>query len=197
MDEAAGYALFPTAIGALGIAWRGRGVAGVFLPEASKAATRRRIARRFPSAREAAPPGAVQRAIESITALLRGERADLTGIALDMEAVPELHRRIYAIARTIPPGKTLSYGELAERLGDRQLARDVGAAMARNPFSIVVPCHRVLAADGKLGGFSARGGTDTKLRLLSIEGVQMPGTLPLFAGGAAGQAGSGTRRTGD
>ena len=98
-----------------------------------------------------------------------------------MQGVPELYRRIYAEARRIPPGATRSYGDIAARLGDRQLARDVGAAMARNPFSIVVPCHRVLAADGKLGGFSARGGTETKLRLLSIEGVQMPGTTPLFA----------------
>jgi methylated-DNA-[protein]-cysteine S-methyltransferase len=98
-----------------------------------------------------------------------------------MREVPESHRRIYEIARTIPPGKTLSYGEIAARLGDERLAREVGRAMARNPFSIVVPCHRVLGADGKLGGFSARGGVETKLRLLSIEGVQLPGTAPLFA----------------
>lgn len=181
MDGAVEYALFPTTLGAVGIAWGPHGVAGVFLPEASEAATRRRIARRFAGAHESAPPAAVQRAIDAIAALLRGERSDLSGIALDMQAVPELHRRIYAAAREIPPGQTLSYGALAARLGDRGLAREVGAALARNPFSIVVPCHRVLAADGRLGGFSARGGTDTKLRLLSIEGVQRPGTLPLFA----------------
>jgi methylated-DNA-[protein]-cysteine S-methyltransferase len=185
MDAAHGFALFPTPIGGVGVAWGERGIAGVFLPEASEAATRRRIARRFPDAREVAPPADAQRAIEAIGALLRGERADLGEIALDMHAVPELHRRIYAVARTIPPGKTLSYGEIAARLGDKGLAREVGQAMARNPFSIVVPCHRVLAADGKLGGFSARGGTDTKLRLLSIEGVQLPGTLPLFAAPAS------------
>jgi methylated-DNA-[protein]-cysteine S-methyltransferase len=183
MATDASYALFPTAIGALGIAWGARGVLGVFLPEASEASTRRRIARRFPGARESAPPAEVQRAIDAIAALLRGDRADLTGITLDMQAVPELHRRIYSEVRTIPPGVTRSYGDIAARLGDRQLARDVGAAMARNPFSVVVPCHRVLAADGKLGGFSARGGTETKLRLLSIEGVQMAGTTPLFARG--------------
>jgi methylated-DNA-[protein]-cysteine S-methyltransferase len=123
----------------------------------------------------------VRHAIDAIGRLLRGERAELRGIALDMQAVPELHQRIYALAREISPGQTSSYGALAARLGDKQLAREVGAAMARNPFSIVVPCHRILAADGKLGGFSARGGTATKLRLLSIEGVQMPGTAPLFA----------------
>ncbi len=181
MRTAEGFRLFPTALGCVGIAWNEAGVAGVFLPEASEAATRRRIARRFPDAREAEPPPAVQRAIDAIAALLRGERADLAPIALDLRGVPELHRRIYEVARTIAPGKTLSYGEIAARLGDKQLAREVGQAMARNPFSIVVPCHRVLGADGKLGGFSARGGVETKLRMLSIEGVQLPGTAPLFA----------------
>jgi methylated-DNA-[protein]-cysteine S-methyltransferase len=186
MDAAHGFALFATPIGAVGLAWAEHGISGVFLPEASEAATRRRIARRFPDAREAAPPADVQRAVDAIGALLRGERADLSGISLDMRSVSELHRRIYAVARSIPPGKTLSYGEIAARLGDKQLAREVGQAMARNPFSIVVPCHRVLGADGKLGGFSARGGADTKLRLLSIEGVQLPGTLPLFAAAGDG-----------
>ena len=181
MNSALGFSLFETAIGGVGIAWAEAGVLGVFLPEASEASTRRRIERRFPEARELALPAEVASAIAAITALLRGERADLAGIALDLRGVSRLHRRIYEVARTIPPGTTLSYGEIAARLGDKQLARDVGQAMARNPFSIVVPCHRVLGADGKLGGFSARGGTDTKLRLLSIEGVQMPGTLPLFA----------------
>ena len=184
MDGCAKFGLFPTELGAMGIAWSQRGVAGVFLPELDEVALRRRIARRLPAAQEcAAPdrPAAVRSATAGICALLRGERRDLTGIALDLDAVPELHRRIYAAAREIQPGRTASYGDVAARLGDRGLAREVGAAMARNPFSIVVPCHRVLAADGKLGGFSARGGTETKLRLLSIEGVQMPGTTPLFA----------------
>jgi methylated-DNA-[protein]-cysteine S-methyltransferase len=181
VSSPAAFALFATAIGTLGVAWSARGIAGVFLPEASDAATRRRIARRFPGARESAPPADVRRALDAIAALLRGERTDLSEIPLDMSEVPELHRRVYEVARTIAPGRTLSYGEIAARLGDKQLARDVGQALAKNPFSIVVPCHRVLAADGKPGGFSARGGLATKLRLLSIEGVQMPGTLPLLA----------------
>ena len=182
MSAPAAFALFATAIGTMAIAWGERGVTGIFLPEASDAATRRRIARRFPDARESAPPPSVQRAINAIVALLRGERTDLSAIALDMSEVPELHRRVYEAARTIAPGRTLSYGEIAARLGDKQLAREVGQALAKNPFSIVVPCHRVLAAEGKPGGFSARGGLATKLRLLSIEGVQMPGTLPLLEG---------------
>lgn len=181
MDAAIGFAVFPTTLGSVGIAWGEAGVVAVFLPEANEGATRRRIARRFGGAAELTPPAAVQHAIDAITSLLRGERPDLRDIALDMRGVPALHRRVYEIARTIPLGKTLAYGEIAARLGDKRLAREVGQALAKNPFSIVVPCHRVLAADGKLGGFSARGGVETKLRLLSIEGVQLPGTLPLFA----------------
>ncbi|MBM4382527.1 MAG: methylated-DNA--[protein]-cysteine S-methyltransferase [Deltaproteobacteria bacterium] len=181
MADALGIARFPTALGVMGLAWSEAGLVATWLPEPRGEDTLRRMRRRFPRTPELAPPLAVARAIEAITALLRGERRDLREIALDLREVSALHRRIYEVARTIPPGKTLAYGEIAERLGDRALAREVGAAMARNRFAVVVPCHRVLGADGKLGGFSAPGGLETKLRLLSIEGVQMPGTLPLFA----------------
>ncbi len=174
-----GFALFDTAIGACGIVWSGRGIAGVQLPERDEAATRRRLRRRFPSARESTPPAAVQTTIGDIVALIGGERRDLTHVALDDAGVPDFNRRVYALARTIPPGATLTYGEVAERLGDRLLARDVGQALGQNPFPVIVPCHRVLAAQGKPGGFSAPGGIDTKLRLLSIEGAQ-PGGPTLF-----------------
>lgn len=96
----------------------------------------------------------------------------MNGVALDDRGVPDFNRRVYAIARGIAPGATLSYGEIAERLGDRALARDVAQALAQNPFPLIVPCHRVLAANGKMGGFSAPGGVRTKLRLLSIEGAR-------------------------
>jgi len=163
------FALFETTIGRCGIAWGERGVVGVRLPEA-----------RFPDAREAPPPPDVQLAIDGVVALLRGEARDLSDVRLDMEGVPPFDRWVYEVARTIPPGATLSYGELAARLGEPGAARDVGQALGRNPFPIVVPCHRVLAAGGKLGGFSARGGVRTKLRLLSIENAPVKGTLPLF-----------------
>ena len=104
-------------------------------------------------------------------ALLRGERIGLDDVALDMEDVLEFHRRVFELARTIPAGRTSTYGELATQLGDPGSARAVGEALGRNPFPIVVPCHRVLAASGKLGGFSAHGGTDTKRRMLIIEGA--------------------------
>jgi methylated-DNA-[protein]-cysteine S-methyltransferase len=178
-----GFHLFDTPIGACGIAWGDRGVVGVQLPQSSESAVRARMRREFPGAREGAPPPVVRRAVDGIVALLSGDARDLSFVELDMRQVPPFHRRVYEAARTIPPGSTLSYGEIAARLGEPGAARDVGSALGENPFAIVVPCHRVLAANGKLGGFSAHGGIRTKLRLLSIEGVQAPGTAPLFERG--------------
>jgi methylated-DNA-[protein]-cysteine S-methyltransferase len=167
--------------------WGERGIVGVQSPEKTDAATEARLKRRFPDAREATPPAAIQRAIDGITALLAGEKRDLSDAELDFDGVPNFNRRVYEIARTIPPGETLTYGEIATRLGDRSVARDVGTALGENPFPLIVPCHRVLAAGGKTGGFSAPGGVTTKLRLLSIEGARTGGepglfdTLPLAA----------------
>jgi methylated-DNA-[protein]-cysteine S-methyltransferase len=181
-----GWALFETPIGQCGIAWGERGVAGVQLPEASATATARRLARRLSGKGAAAePPPHVRQAIDRIAALLRGEPCDLSGIALDMADVPPFNRQVYAIARTIPPGGTLSYGEIATRLGDKALSRDVGRALGQNPFPIVVPCHRVLAAGRRPGGFSAPGGVATKLRLLAIEGVDLGQGPTLFDVAAA------------
>ena len=166
------FALFETAIGWCGIAWSARGVAAVQLPGRSEAATRDRLLRRVPAARDGAPPAQVQRAIDDIVALLGGERRDLSHVTIDTGTVPDFHRRVYDAARRIPAGATLSYGEVAERLGDRNLARDVAEALSQNPCPIIVPCHRILAAGGKPGGFSGPGGVATKLRLLTIEGAQ-------------------------
>jgi methylated-DNA-[protein]-cysteine S-methyltransferase len=174
--SATGFALFDTALGSCGIAWNEGGVIGVQLPEQDAAATRARLRRRFPELRETEPSADVSAAIERIIALLRGERADLTGVPVNMDGVREFDRDVYVAAREIPPGKTLTYGEVAKRIGRPDAARDVGVALARNPFAIVVPCHRVVAANGKTGGFSAGGGVKAKLRLLSIEG----GAGPLF-----------------
>ena len=172
------FTLFDTAIGRCGIAWGGRGVVAVQLPEARDSATRARLLERCPDALEAPPPPEVRRALDRIAGLLGGERSDLSCIALDMDGVPPFHRRVYEVARTIAPGATLSYGDIAARLGARGASRAVGQALRRNPFAIVVPCHRVLAAGGKVGGFSADGGIATKLRLLSIEGTQAGGAPP-------------------
>jgi len=178
--SAIGFTLFDTALGRLGIAWGERGVVGVQLPEARASATRARLLRRFPGAREASPPPALQRAVDGIAALLRGEPSDLSGISLDLNPVEPFARRVYELARTIPPGQTLSYGEIADRLGAPGEARAVGEALARNPFPIIVPCHRVLASGGRLGGFSARGGVATKRRLLALEGAAPNGQPELF-----------------
>jgi len=164
-----GFTLFNTAIGRCGVAWSDRGLVGVQLPEASAAETRERMLQRFPAAAETAPPLKVQIAIDGIIALLRGQQNDLSSIALDMEGVAPFHRRVYETARSIPPGKTLAYGEVAARLGAAGAARAVGQALGHNPFPIIVPCHRVLSAGGKIGGFSAHGGTATKRRMLALE----------------------------
>ncbi len=174
------FALFDTAIGRCGIVWSARGIAGVQLPGPNERATRSQVQRRFPAAREAAPTEDVRRTIDDIVVLLGGERRDLRGATLDWTGVPDFHRRVYDVARTIPAGGTLSYGEIADRLGDRSLARDVAQALSQNPFPVIVPCHRIMAAGGKMGGFSAPGGVRTKLRLLSIEGAQ-PSGATLFA----------------
>ncbi len=173
------FALFETAIGNCAIVWSARGVVGVQLPETNAAATRARVLRRFPDAQEAPPLADIQRAIDGIVALLAGEKRDLTDIAIDDEGQTNFNKRVYAIARKIPPGQTMTYGEIAERLGDRTLARAVGQAMGENPTPVIMPCHRGLAAGGKTGGFSASGGVVTKLRLLTIEGAQ-PGGPTLF-----------------
>jgi len=177
-----GFALFDTAIGRCGVAWGDRGIAGLQLPEADEQQTRARMLQRYPTAGESIPPSEVRQALDRIAALLNGEPSDLSVVPLDMDGVPPFHRRVYEVARRIPPGATLSYGEIAARLGAPCAARAVGQALGQNPFPIVVPCHRVLAAGGKLGGFSAHGGVGTKLRMLAIEGAQVNGT-PASAGG--------------
>ncbi|MEJ1167188.1 methylated-DNA--[protein]-cysteine S-methyltransferase [Variovorax sp. CCNWLW186] len=176
-----GFALFDTAIGTCALAWGARGLIGVQLPEENgEAATRARMRRRFPDLTEAVPPESAQKAIAAIQALLQGAPDDLSGIELDMSRVSEFHQRIYAIARRIPPGQTRTYGEIAAELGDKGLSRAVGQAMGHNPFAPVVPCHRVLAAGNKPGGFSAGGGALTKLRMLDIEGARPNGMASLF-----------------
>jgi methylated-DNA-[protein]-cysteine S-methyltransferase len=180
-----GFALFDTPIGRCGIAWGSAGIAGVQLPEARDGETRARLLRRVPNAREGTPPPGVRRAQAGIVALLAGRPSDLSEVVLDMTGVPRFQRRVYETLRQLPPGETISYGELAARLGEPGSARAVGQALGRNPFALVVPCHRVLAADGRMGGFSARGGVATKLRLLGIESAAASAQPGLFDGDGA------------
>jgi len=175
-----GFALFDTAIGACAIAWGEDGVIGVHFPEATDARTRATVARRLPDAVETAPPALVGEVIRRIAAVLRGEPDDLADVKLDLGRVSEFQRRVYDVARRAPPGRTTTYGAIAAELGDRRLAREVGQALGRNPFPIIVPCHRVLAAGGRTGGFSGRGGVDAKMRLLTIEKARTDDAPLLF-----------------
>jgi methylated-DNA-[protein]-cysteine S-methyltransferase len=174
------FTVFDTAIGSCGIAWGERGIVAVQLPMSSEDKTRKRIQQRFGDIEEIAPPPVVQAAIDGIVELLAGKPNDLSEVVLDLEGVPEFNRGVYAIARTIPPGKTLTYGDIAKRLGGVELSRDVGQALGHNPCPVVVPCHSVLAAGGKPGGFSANGGVVTKLKMLAIEGAVVNYTPSLF-----------------
>jgi methylated-DNA-[protein]-cysteine S-methyltransferase len=174
------FALFDTAIGRCGIAWAESGIVAVQLPQPDEAQTLIRMRQRHPAIEEAQPPSDVQAAIDGIVTLLAGTPSDLADVALDLGAVPDFNRKVYSIARTIPPGRTLTYGDIAKQLGGVQLSRDVGQALGQNPCPIVVPCHRVLAAGDRPGGFSANGGVVTKLKLLAIEGAYVNHTPSLF-----------------
>jgi methylated-DNA-[protein]-cysteine S-methyltransferase len=177
-----GIALFETAIGVCGISWSECGITGVQLPAAREDLTWDLLRRRARRARELPAPARVADAIEGIMAVLAGEAADLSKIVLDLAGVEQFDRRVADVARTIPAGETLTYGEIAARIGAPGEAREVGAALGRNRFPIIVPCHRVIAANGRLGGFSAPGGARTKLRLLEIERRANGATLALFEG---------------
>lgn len=174
------YALFDTAIGWAGVAWGDRGLVGVHLPERDPETARRSFLRRFPEATEGVVPPGLHKTVADISALMRGEKPDLLDAPVDLSHTPAFHASVYEIARAIPPGETLTYGEIAVKLGDKLLARDVGQALGKNPWPIVVPCHRVTAAGGKPGGFSARGGVNTKLKLLGIEGAKAAAQADLF-----------------
>ncbi len=175
-----GLAIFGTAIGSLAIAWGERGIVGSQLPERDAAATRARMRQRFPNLPEAPPTPEVAEAIAGLQAMLRGEPVDLSAVRLDMSGVPEFHQRIYTLARQLQPGQTTTYGELARQLGQPGAARAVGQAMGLNRFAPIMPCHRVLAANGATGGFSAPRGVHTKLQMLAIERAAPNGQPWLF-----------------
>jgi len=175
-----GFCLFETAIGRCALAFAPTGLTGVQLPGASVGATRARLHRLHPGIDEAPPSPEAESAIAAIRRLLGGEKLDLQEIRLDMAGLGPFNRAVYDLARKILPGTTLTYGEVAAGIGQPGAAQAVGQALGANPFPIVVPCHRVLAANGRYGGFSAPGGTATKLKLLRIEGAPAAAQLSLF-----------------
>ena len=177
------YCLFDTALGSFGIAWNDRGLSRLQLPEADGAATEERL-------RGAASPGETppwaEQVIAGIRRYLAGDRVDFASVGIDLADVGEFRGAVYGAARAVGWGQTASYGEVARRIGFPWGARAVGQALARNPVPIVVPCHRILTRDRRIGGFSAYGGTLTKQRLLALEGVQV-GT-PMLPGMVEPQA---------
>lgn len=179
MTGPAFHTLFDSPFGTCGIAWWERGIVSLELPGVDRQELLFRLSRRAPGSLLATPPPAIQEAIDGVVALLGGSPPDLRSAPLDLDRLPPFHQRVYAHAREIPPGSTVTYGELARRLGAPGAARAVGQALARNPFSILVPCHRVLSAAGKMCGFSAHGGVATKERLLELEGYVRGGQLRL------------------
>ncbi|WP_065756447.1 methylated-DNA--[protein]-cysteine S-methyltransferase [Bradyrhizobium paxllaeri] len=175
-----GYTIFDTAIGRCGISWSPAGIIGVQLPEVREIDTRRRLYQLYPDARELPPPANVQIAIEGIGALLRGAVCDLADITLDMTGIPAFSQRVYAYARQIPRGETRTYAEVASSLRASGAVHSVLQAIGRNPFMIIVPCHRVLEAGNYADKISAHGGAISKRRLLSIEGASPTASKTLF-----------------
>jgi methylated-DNA-[protein]-cysteine S-methyltransferase len=164
---------FDTALGRCGIRWSDLGVTGVLLPSAA-------TSWRLPLPEPAGVPADVRAAIDGIRAVLEGERRDLRDIRLDERGIDPFRRRVYAATRDVQPGTTVTYGQVARAIGEPDAARDVGAALARNPTPVIVPCHRVVAANGALHGFSAPGGIETKRRMLQLEGAPGFGQQVLF-----------------
>ncbi len=167
-----GYSTFDTGIGRCGIVWNDAGIVGVHLPLAREIETRRRLFQLYPDAREQRPPADVEGAIEGIAALLRGEPADLSDVTLDLNGISYFNARVYAVVRGIPRGETITYGEIAAKLRLSGGTHAVAQALARNPFVIIVPCHRVLEAGGYADRMSPHGGVISKRRLLSIDGAR-------------------------
>lgn len=180
------YTRFDTPIGDCAVLWRGERIVGTILPVAITERFSDVVKRRARDATEAVPPEWVQAAIDDIVALLSGDKRDFAELDLDMGGIASFEAKVYALARAIPPGETRTYGDLAKDLGDVALSRGVGQALGRNPFPIVIPCHRILAADGKTGGFSAPGGVDTKFKILEIERAHA--TVPSLFGESGGLA---------
>ncbi len=164
-----GATFFETPLGLCGLAWTPRGVKALQLPEETDEATRARLMRKSGAPFARRPPAEIESIVARVCRLLDGRATDLTDIALDMDRIGAFEAQVYAAARFIPCGETRTYGTIARAIGEPGAARGVGQALGRNPFAIIVPCHRVVAANGKTGGFSAGGGVTTKLRILEIE----------------------------
>ncbi|MDX8514118.1 methylated-DNA--[protein]-cysteine S-methyltransferase [Mesorhizobium captivum] len=169
----AGHAVLETVIGFMGIAWSEKGLTRLCLPERSREAVERRLFRHAGVSSTTEQPKWVVELIASIKAYAAGEDVDFSGVPIDLDGVDDFRLAIYDAARKLGFGETTTYGELAKRAGHAGLARETGAALGANPVPLVIPCHRILAAGGKIGGFSAPGGSATKEKMLAMEGVRV------------------------
>ena len=186
LEQSSGWTFFDTALGECAVAWGAGGILAMQLPEADAPATQARLLKASGPLPQATPPAPVARAIAAVQALLAGQLdaialdACLEAVQLDMQRITAFQRRVYELTRRIPPGQTRTYGELARALGNKNSARAVGHALGLNPFAPLIPCHRVLAADGRPCGFSAHGGVTTKVRMLRAEGASLGAQAGLF-----------------
>jgi len=173
------YTIFETAGGFCGIAWNDAGVTRFQLPTSGEGSTENILLRRIPDAQKSSPPSEIQQVIALVKRYFAGEKVDFSAIRLDLAGQDDLFRNIYAAARRLGWGQTTTYGTIAKELGfGPEAARDIGQAMAKNPVALIIPCHRVLAAGGRIGGFSAPGGSVSKARMLELEGVRLAQSEP-------------------
>jgi methylated-DNA-[protein]-cysteine S-methyltransferase len=172
------YTSFDTAIGPLGIAWTETGICALQLSEESEGKTIAALKRRLPDAIQAEAPAFVQKAIKLLQLHLEGNNQDLSGIPLDLSQCSDFSRKVYEESRKLAAGELVTYSELARRIGSAAATRAVGRALGTNPVAIIVPCHRIIGKNGSMTGFSAYGGCNTKLRLLSIEKALSSDRIP-------------------
>ena len=176
------YTVFETQAGFCGIAWSASGITRFQLPDSDAALAERNILRRAPQAKPGAPPAGVAKVIADAQRYFAGEMVDFSDVAVDLDGQDEFFRQVYAALRRVDFGKTTTYGTLAKALGaGPEVPRDVGQAMAKNPVPLIIPCHRVLAAGNKVGGFSAPGGANSKLKMLALEGIDLSPPPPAQA----------------
>ncbi len=168
------YIVFETALGFCGIAWSDTGITALRLPDKTAEATERAVRRRAPDAEPGTPPPMVADVVGAVKRYFAGAVTDFADVTLDLDGQDAFFAQIYAAARRVGWGHTTTYGALTKELGaGPEVARDVGQAMAHNPVPLIIPCHRILAAGGKIGGFSAPGGAATKMKMLELEGVHL------------------------
>lgn len=166
------YTLIDTALGTFGLAWTEKGVARVALPGPDRSRTEMWISR--DPAEPGFPDGALAGLPERIRRYAAGERVDFTGVPLDLDHIADFNVACYGELLKLGYGETTTYGAIARTLGDVALSRAVGQAMGANPIPLIIPCHRVLAADGRTGGFSSPGGVTAKMKMLALEHAASP-----------------------